>query len=106
MGATSATGLLAVLLEYMQVCKIRKGPFRPGGRNGAVLRAAPEEFFDLNDEESPLFLYVYEGWAATSPFGTFGLGEPWHMKDVLAWAKAQLLGAGDGDDFTSRWFSF
>lgn len=61
----------------------------------------------MNDEESPFFLYVYEGLAATSPFGTFGLGEPWHMKDVFAWAKAQLLGAGEGDDVKSpRWFSF
>lgn len=38
-GATGATGLLVVRLDYMQVCKIRKGPFRPGGRN----LAAPQQ---------------------------------------------------------------
>eukprot|EP00959_Pyramimonas_sp_CCMP1952_P099586 2082037-Pyramimonas_sp.AAC.1 len=58
--ATTLSGLSAVRFEYIQVCKLRKGPFRPGGKNCAVMRAAAKKFFELNDEKSIIFGYIYE----------------------------------------------
>jgi len=40
LGATTAAGLMLTRLEYLQVAKLRKGPFRPGGANHWAHRLA------------------------------------------------------------------
>lgn len=57
--ATTGAGLTLIRLEAVVINKLRKGPFKPGGQNAAVMHGAASEMFDLLDENCLSFELLY-----------------------------------------------
>lgn len=95
--AITNSGLCLVRLEYLQVLKMRRGPFA-GHANSAILKGAAQEFRRCCDTSSVLFQAFYDlvllhsEQLSSEP----DIGSTRHMEATFQWACDLLESVGAG----------
>ena len=104
----SSSGLMLARLQGAVLCRLRRGPFAPGGGNHGMLRSAAESYFRLRSIDCVVFQLCYEDLLGCSGIRQ---GDPQSEECQLAvweWAKeVALYNATEGENTKlSRWWSW
>lgn len=98
-------------LEFQQVNRLRKGPFKIGGQSWCVLRSAAEDFFSSTGHRNSIFELLYDGILKDGGFDDPDAASDEHMRKLFECCKVSFLshggGGGGGSDVKlSRWWAF
>lgn len=107
MSAAAESGLAILRLEFLQVVKLRQGPFKPGGAHHGVLIEAAQEMRDNLDEHNPLFFALYD--SICSDMGRDGpdMNTDEHVRETWRLCMDKLCTTGKGGNARdARWWSF
>ena len=104
--ATKEAGLTILRLGYLQVLKMRKGPFSVGGANFWTLKGCAMELFRTvpwdNVLAQAIYPYVADGMPEAVDYGS-----PRHMQDAWKYAEYMLVNKSTCEAAKSgRWWSF
>lgn len=91
--AVTTSGLMVIRLEYLQICRLRRGPWS-GQANTSIMRSAALEMRRLHDHTSPLFVILYESIVRESPYlqSIPDIGSDEHMAKSFDWMMKETLG--------------
>lgn len=107
MSATAESGLSVLRLEFLQVVKLRQGPFKPGGAHHGVLVEAAKEMRDSLDEHNPLFFALYDGICKDMGRDGPDKNTDEHVRETWRLCMDSLCLAGKGSNARDgRWWSF
>lgn len=82
--AQQDAGLLLVKFEFAVVCKLRKGPFKPGGANWSLLKDASREFVETVDSSNALFQLLFDDLSSEASIGGVAEGSEEHEEALWA----------------------
>ena len=104
----TGAGLAVLRLEFVQVLRMRKGPFQAHA-NRSILRGAAIEMDKTLDESNIIFQTLYEEIVANIPYlaSLPGVGTSDHIKKSWKWCMQKLKDKTAGSNVkTSRWWSW
>lgn len=106
--SVTASGMMLTRLQYLNVCRIRRGPFA-GQANTSIMREAAKEMLHSLTFDNPLFEALYEDivYAEARLRSQPHVGTERHMKETWEFVCSKLMAIGCGSlAKNSRWWSW